>query len=203
MNDLTCILLVSQSPRRRELLKLIGVHFEVLSADIDESRLKDESPESYVNRLARDKALAGLYLAGNSKPALGADTIVLLDGEILGKPESRSHARTMLHNMSGRDHRVLSAVALARDPANVEQRLNTTRVTFSVIPPAWIEMYSELDEPMDKAGAYAIQGLAGQWVSHIEGSYSGVMGLPLFETAELLRSAGVPFIGAGSGAPGS
>ncbi len=142
-------------------------------------------------RLAGEKARAGVAVFGNDRPALGADTIVLLDGDILCKPVSRADARGMLRRLSGATHEVLSAVAVLRPDGALRDALNRTRVTFGVIPDAWIDAYCELDEPMDKAGAYAIQGLTAQWVQHIDGSYSGVMGLPVFETAELLRWAGL------------
>lgn len=190
------ILLVSGSPRRRELLGLLGVRFEVLDADIDETRRPGEDPAPYAERLAREKALAGIARRGASRPALGADTIVLVDGEVLLKPVDRADARRMLQTLSGRSHEVFSGVAVALDADRVHQRMNRTRVEFGDIPRHWIDAYVGLDEPMDKAGAYAVQGLASQWIRCIEGSYSGVMGLPLFETAELLRLAGLELTGA-------
>ena len=188
MSDL---LLVSASPRRRELLTMIGVGFDVYPADIDDSPLPDEAPDALVLRLAEGKLRAGVAAQGGHRPALGADTLVLLDEEILGKPVDREHARDMLGRLSGNVHEVLSAVAVHRPDGAVRRALNRTRVTFGEIPAGWIAAYSRLEEPMDKAGAYAIQGLTAQWVRHIDGSYSGVMGLPLFETAELLRWAGI------------
>jgi septum formation protein len=163
----------------------------VASADIDESILDGETPRDYVLRLSRAKALAGFLQSGGTKPALGSDTIVLLDEEILGKPESRTEAENMLQRLSGRTHHVYSAVALALGPDEVLDTLNITAVTFADMSLAWIRQYCQGDEPMDKAGAYAVQGGTGQYIRRIEGSYSGVMGLPLFETAELLRRAGV------------
>ena len=188
---MTDLLLVSASPRRRELLTMIGVGFDVYPADIDESPRADEAPDALVLRLAEGKLRAGIAVQGERRPALGADTLVLLDGEILGKPVDRAHARDMLSRLSGNVHEVLSAVAVYRPDGKVRRALNRTRVTFGEIPADWIASYSRLEEPMDKAGAYAIQGLTAQWVRHIDGSYSGVMGLPLFETAELLRWAGI------------
>ena len=123
-------------------------------------------------------------------PALGADTIVLLDGRILGKPRDRAEARAMLAALSGNEHEVLTAVAVVSGE-DCHEAMNRTRVRFGEVPPDWLDWYVTTGEPMDKAGAYAIQGLCGQWVAHIEGSYSGVMGLPVFETAALLRRAGV------------
>jgi septum formation protein len=188
MSDL---LLVSGSPRRRELLEMIAVPFEVFNADIDEARRSDEAPDRYALRLAREKALAGIAVKGSARPALGADTIVLLAGEILGKPVDRADARALLGRLAGATHEVYSAVCVVRPDGQSREVLSRSRVTLGSIPGAWMDAYAQLDEPMDKAGAYAIQGIAGQWVAHLEGSYSGVMGLPLFETGELLRWAGV------------
>ena len=185
------ILLASGSPRRRELLKQLAVNFEVAAADIDESLIKGETPRDYVMRLSRAKALAGFTQNGGDLPALGSDTIVLLDGEILGKPQSREEAEMMLQRLSGCTHEVYSGVALAINSEKVLDNLNITAVTFGDMPLWWIKKYCQGDEPMDKAGAYAVQGGTGQYISRIDGSYSGVMGLPLFETAELLRRAGL------------
>ena len=188
---MTDLLLASASPRRRELLTMIGVRFETCATDIDESPLEGEAPDAMALRLAAGKVRAGVAARGPDRPALGADTIVLLEDEVLCKPGDREHARRMLSRLSGATHEVLSAVAVLRPDGELRRALNRTRVTFGEIPADWIFRYSQLDEPMDKAGAYAIQGLTAQWVRHIEGSYSGVMGLPLFETAELLRWAGI------------
>ena len=191
MNKTHSILLASGSPRRRELLKQLAVTFKVAAADIDESVIDGEAPEDYVVRLAREKAQTGFEQNGGLMPALGSDTIVLLDGRILGKPETRAEAESMLQSLSGQTHHVYSAVALALKPDNVMDTLNITAVTFGKMPSQWIKQYCQSDEPMDKAGAYAVQGGTGQYIRRIEGSYSGVMGLPLFETAELLRRAGL------------
>lgn len=185
------LILASGSPRRSELLSLIGVKFEVVVTDIDESVVTGESPQDYACRLATEKALAGQQLSGHRLPSLGADTIVLLDGRILGKPVDRQHAAKMLESLSGRDHEVLSAVAVASAQGQVEVMLNVTKVTFSELSGQFITSYCAGDEPLDKAGAYAIQGELGMYISSIEGSYTGVMGLPLFETGVLLRSAGI------------
>jgi septum formation protein len=185
------ILLASASPRRRELLKQLAIDFEVAATDVDESHLEGESPRAYVLRLSRAKAMAGFNQCGGKMPVLGADTIVLLDGEILCKPESRPECESMLQRLSGRTHQVYSAVALVLNAATVLDTLNITAVTFADIPAAWIRQYCQTDEPMDKAGGYAVQGGTGQFISRIDGSYSGVMGLPLFETAALLRRAGL------------
>ncbi|MGA9573698.1 MAG: Maf family protein [Lysobacterales bacterium] len=191
MNKRHNIVLASGSPRRRELLTQLPVDFKVAAADIDESLIEGESPRDYVLRLSRAKAVGGFRQNGSSLPVLGSDTIVLLDGEILGKPVSRSDAESMLNRLSDRTHQVYSAVALVVDAETVLDALNITAVTFAAMPAAWIRQYCQSDEPMDKAGAYAVQGGTGQYISRIEGSYSGVMGLPLFETAELLRRAGL------------
>ena len=191
MNKIHSILLASGSPRRRELLKQLAVTFKVAAADIDESIIEGETPKDYVVRLAREKALAGFEQNGGQIPALGSDTIVLLDGQSRGKPESRTEAESMLQSLSGQTHHVYSAVALALKSDDVLDTLNITAVTFGKMPTQWIKQYCQSDEPMDKAGAYAVQGGTGQYIRRIEGSYSGVMGLPLFETAELLRRAGL------------
>ncbi len=185
------LLLASASPRRSELLAQIGLQFSVVITDIDETIRQGEAPRAYVKRLAAEKALAGLQLTQAESAVLGADTVVLLDERVLGKPRDREDAADMLRMMSGREHLVLSAVALARSVEQVDVVVNTTRVTFTDLPADFIEWYCSTDEPLDKAGAYAIQGKAGQFVSHVDGSYSGVMGLPLFETGQLLRAAGI------------
>ena len=191
MNSQHSILLASGSPRRRELLKQLAVKFEVAAADIDESLVEGEIPRDYVLRLSREKALAGFRHSGGRLPVLGSDTIVLLEGEILGKPETRKEAECMLKRLSGRTHEVYSGVALVLDPQTVLDTLNVTSVTFGDMPAAWIRKYCQGDEPMDKAGAYAVQGGTGQFICRIDGSYSGVMGLPLYETANLLRRGGL------------
>ncbi len=185
------ILLASASPRRRELLRQLAVTFKVEAADIDESIMDGETPREYVLRLSREKALAGFSQCGGAMPTLGSDTIVLLDDEILGKPGSRAEAESMLKRLSGNTHHVYSAVALVLKPDKVMETLNITAVTFGDMPDSWIRQYCQSNEPMDKAGAYAVQGGTGQYIRRIEGSYSGVMGLPLYETAELLRRAGL------------
>lgn len=191
MNQTGPLILASGSPRRSELLRLVGLEFEVVVTDIDESTIPGESPRDYACRLAVEKALAGQQQTGSRLPCLGADTIVVLDGAILGKPADRQHAAEMLRSLSGRDHLVLSAVAVASVKAKSEVLLNSSEVTFSPLSEQFISSYCAGEEPMDKAGAYAIQGEFGMYISCIRGSYSGVMGLPLFETGVLLRSAGV------------
>lgn len=185
------IVLASGSARRTELLKQLGLRFSVLVTDIDESRTATETPTEYVTRMAIEKALAGWEMSRAGLPVLGADTVVLLDDLILGKPANRAEAASMLRMMSGREHQVLSAVALALSSGHAQVRLNITRVIFAEMPEDFISRYCAGDEPLDKAGAYAIQGQPGRFVSRIEGSYSGVMGLPLYETGCLLELAGV------------
>ncbi len=184
--------LASASPRRAELLRQIGVRFAVCPADLDERVLAGEPAGDYVLRLARAKAMAVLEQLG--KPAgirvLGADTCVQLDGQILGKPAGRAEARHMLERLSGRTHEVLTGVALAGGQS-MDSQLVCTRVRFRPLAAAEITAYWATGEPQDKAGAYAIQGYGAVFVQHLEGSYSGVVGLPLQETAGLLARAGI------------
>ena len=186
------IYLASASPRRRELLRQIGVTFRVIGAELDETALKGESPPAYVARLAEAKAAAGWRGSQDlgAAPVLAADTAVVLEGEILGKPADMNDAIAMLLKLSGRAHQVLTAVAL-RTAAGFEGRLSQSSVTFRSIDPEEARAYWDTGEPRDKAGAYAIQGYAAIFIADLKGSYSGVMGLPLFETAELLKAAGV------------
>lgn len=189
------LVLASASPRRSALLHQIGVPHEIVPAHVDETARPGEAPDELVVRLACDKALAG---TAGGRPALGADTIVVLDGEVFGKPRDRADAARMLRALSGRAHRVLSAVALAR-AGHVDSRLSESRVHFRELTHAEIDAYWDSGEPRDKAGAYAVQGRAAIFISRIEGSYSGIMGLPLFETALLLDAAGLlPAFGAGA-----
>lgn len=185
------IYLASSSPRRRELLDQLGIRYELLPVSIDESRQAGESPGDFVQRLAMEKALSGRKLAGNDpRPVMGADTVVVLGDVVMGKPLDKGDAVAMLRRLSGCSHRVLSAVALVgHQPGEHQVRLNTSIVTFRHLFEAECEAYWETGEPADKAGAYAIQGQAAAFIARLEGSYSGVMGLPLYETAELLRAA--------------
>lgn len=185
----TELVLASASPRRRELLAQLGVQFDVVPADIDEYVLPGERPETYVRRMAEGKAKAG-WAGASGRPVLGADTAVVVDGLILGKPRDRDDALRMLELLSGRTHRVISGVAIA-DGDQVLERLCSTEVTFGEISAAEREAYWATGEPQDKAGAYGIQGLGARFVRHINGSYTGVVGLPLYETAELLRCTGL------------
>lgn len=184
--------LASQSPRRRELLATIGQAFTVVDVDVPELRAPDESAEDYVSRVARDKARAGLAALAAVPDAvvLGADTEVVLDGEVFGKPADAAQAAAMLQRLSGRTHRVLSAVwcvAAGREA----HRFSQTEVSFAALAGSDIAAYVASGEWRGKAGAYAIQGRAAAFVPHLSGSYSGVMGLPLHETAELLRVFGL------------
>lgn len=184
--------LASRSPRRRELLVRLGVPFAALDVDIPEVRGPGESPEAYVARVAAEKAGAGLsQLAGRDEAVvIGADTEVVLDGEVFGKPAGADEAATMLGRLSGRVHQVLSAVAV-RSGGRCLQALSVSDVEFAPLPAAWIAAYVESGEPMGKAGGYAIQGGAEAFVVRLQGSWSGVMGLPLHQTARLLEQAGI------------
>jgi septum formation protein len=186
------IYLASRSPRRRELLAQLGLDFQVLDLDVDESRRAGESPEALALRLAAVKAAAGWQLldGDDSQQVIGADTIVVLDDEVIGKPRDAAHASELLMRLSGRCHRVLSAVALA-SAGSTQTRLSDSRVCFRQLSQSECEAYARTAEPLDKAGGYAIQGRAGAFVRELRGSYSGVVGLPLYETAELLGEAGV------------
>ena len=185
------LILASSSPRRWELLKQLGIAHEVIIADIDESVREGEDAREYVCRMAREKALEVHRRDGVTVTVLGADTAVVVNGRILGKPVDQEDAIHMLEGLSGRTHEVWSAVALVLPGGGLSERLNITRVTFSNLERAWIEAYCDSGDSMDKAGAYGVQGIAAQKISHMEGSYSGVMGLPLHETAEILQEAGI------------
>lgn len=185
--------MASASPRRRELLQQIGVSFRVVIADIEEIPLPNESAGDFVLRMAREKAFA-VHRKGVGKiPVLGADTAVVLEDRILGKPVNRKDAAGMLTMLSGKTHEVFSAVAVAISEIDVYTALNISRVTFSELEPDWIDSYIDSGDPMDKAGGYGVQGKAAEKISRIEGSFYGVMGLPLFETAQLLKRAQVLF----------
>jgi septum formation protein len=194
MSPLPTIYLASQSPRRRELLDQIGVRYEVVTAAVDERIQPRELPQNYVCRVALEKARAG-WLAlppERRRPVLGADTTVVIGKRMLGKPTDRAQSLAMLRQLSGRTHRVLTAVALVGGPEAV--RICRSDVTFRTLTIAECEAYWDSGEPLDKAGGYAIQGRAAQFIRRIEGSYSGVMGLPLFETAQLLRNTGITLL---------
>jgi septum formation protein len=183
------VLLASASPRRSALLEQIGVAHEIRATDIDESAKPGEKPEALVRRLARAKAVEGRR-HGTGLPVLGADTVVVLDGKIFGKPVDEADGIRMLRALGGRTHHVLTAVALAL-PGTVAEALSDTAVTMRSISAGEAQAYWDSGEPADKAGSYAIQGLGAVLIQHINGSYSGVMGLPLYETAQLLQSHGL------------
>jgi septum formation protein len=197
------VYLASKSPRREELLRQLGVDFTLLllreaaerPRDIVETPRKDEPPFEYVKRVARTKASVGWHQMGRRglapKPVLAADTEVVQDGAVLGKPKDAANAVEMLWRLSGRTHEVSTAVAV-RWNTQIIITVSSSRVTFRALTKDEIERYVATSEPFDKAGAYAIQGRGAAFVSHLEGSYSGVMGLPLFETAEILAKIGFP-----------
>ncbi|KJH67658.1 Maf family protein [Chromobacterium violaceum] len=191
-ND-TRIYLASGSPRRREILEQLGLHLERIHADIDESVQPGEDAVAYTERLAREKAEAGWRVVSScglpERPLLAADTTVSQDGEIFGKPEDADDARRMLRAFSGRSHQAITSVAV-RDGGKLLVKTSITDVFFKSLSDAEIERYIASGEPFDKAGAYGIQGKAGVFVEHIEGSYTGVMGLPVHETALLLAEFG-------------
>ncbi len=187
--------LASQSPRRFALLKEWGYQFRTIPAhssfSVDETPRLNESPEEYVNRIARTKACYGRltvnYLGWGSRPVLAADTIVVFDGKLLGKPKSVQEAKEMLRNLSGNTHQVCTAVFGVLPDHSIRQKFSASSVTFKVLEEKEIEAYVNTGESMDKAGAYGIQGLAGSFVTNINGSYTGIMGLPMYETVQLLR----------------
>lgn len=184
------LVLASASPRRADLLKRFGLPFTIAPAHIDEHPIAGESGPALIRRVAREKA----QVVGTEYPndyVLGSDTGVLLDQVFMGKPESSDEAFQMLERLSGRSHEVSSAVCIITPQGDVLEAFATTTVWFATLPKTWIEAYVASGDPMDKAGAYAIQNEAGLFVSRIEGSYSNVVGLPLYETGQLLRRAGL------------
>jgi len=195
--------LASKSPRRAELLDRLGLSYRLLDVDVPEVRAPDEAAADYVLRVARDKAAAGwAQVAGEAgAQVLGADTEVVLDGEVFGKPADAADAAAMLRRLSGRTHQVLSAVVV-HDASGVRSVLSDTQVRFAPLDEATIAAYVATGEPMGKAGAYGIQGRAEAFVEHLAGSYSGVMGLPLHETARLLAAAHATTTGASAAMAG-
>jgi len=199
------IYLASRSPRRRELLKQIGVKFDPLllrlatprGPDVDEAQHEGESGAEYVERTAREKAAFGLEVLSMRsmlyRPVLAADTVVIVDGAVLAKPANSDHASEFLGRLSGRTHEVRTAVALAIQ-GPLLSAVSVSQVTFRAIDAGEIRRYCATQEPYDKAGGYGIQGLAAIFIERIEGSYTGVMGLPLFETARLLGLAGLKLL---------
>ncbi len=187
---MVALVLASASPRRASLLQQLGVEFIQIATDIDETLLDNESAEDYVIRLAREKSATAQRELNEDSAVLAADTCVVLDDLVLGKPQDHFDALAMLARLSGREHRVLTAVCVRRLD-QIEEVMTDTRVKFVNLSKACCDSYLATDEPWDKAGAYGIQGLAGAFVESITGSYSGVVGLPLAQTHELLRRVGV------------
>jgi len=192
MSDAIQLYLASASPRRRELLRQIGLRFERIDAPVDETPQAGELPADYVHRLALAKARAGLNAIGGRSPlpVLGADTTVVIDGEMLGKPSDRADGLSMLARLSGQEHQVYSAVALVCD-SRERCTVQISQVRLRALSDEERASYWQSGEPADKAGAYAIQGLGAGFVAELHGSHSGVMGLPLFETVELLSEFGI------------
>ncbi|HEY7184111.1 MAG TPA: Maf family protein [Blastocatellia bacterium] len=191
------LILASSSPRRAELLRAAGIDFTVRAAGVDETIAPDESPRDYVLRLSREKAQAVIpfsgHVSGGDELALGADTTVVINGEIIGKPVDAEEAGRMLRALSGQWHEVLTGVTLARAD-RIISAVSSTRVKFAELSEAEIKWYVSTGEPMDKAGAYAIQGHASLFVERIEGSYSNVVGLPMQLTYQLAREMGVELL---------
>ncbi len=185
--------LASQSPRRAELLRQIGVKFDMINGDIDETPIEHESPSETVARLSRQKALKGYQQLTNIQSddwVLASDTLIEIQSRVIGKPESENHCREILNLLSGKEHQVLTAIALVGNKGEIHQTTSYNRIKFRNIRPEEIEQYCQLEEPKDKAGAYAIQGKAAIFIENLQGSYSSVMGLPLYETAQLLQKVG-------------
>lgn len=185
------ILLASASPRRRDLLDQIGVSYRVRPADIDESPLEGEAPRPYTLRIARGKVEAGALGRHEGEIVLGADTSVVVGDQMLGKPGNEDEAFEMLRRLSGVTHQVYTAVAVMDPKGAIDSSLNISDVEFAPMDHDWIRSYIATGEPMDKAGSYGIQGWAGCQIRRVSGSYSSIMGLPLFETARLLGNAGL------------
>lgn len=197
-NDAVQLYLASSSPRRQALLAQLGVEFQVIKAPIDETPRRREVPLAYVERMALEKARAGQQMVAEQAlathlPVMGSDTSVVLGNNILGKPRDQAHAAQMLSELSGRTHQVITSVALLQGET---QWLETSisNVRFRMLSPNEIDAYWASGEPQDKAGAYGIQGVAASFVEHLSGSYSGVMGLPLYETTVLLKQVGIPVL---------
>lgn len=191
-SERVCVVyLASASPRRRELLEQIGVPVQRVECLVDEQPYRDEAAADYVQRVTQDKVRAGVAVAPTGAVVLAADTAVVLEGRILGKPTDQQHAHLMLRLLSGREHQVLTAVAVARG-CDIRLQLVKTKVCFRSLSDAEILAYWQTGEPADKAGAYGIQGMGAVFVEHIEGSYTAVVGLPLAETALLLAEFSIP-----------
>jgi septum formation protein len=186
------VILASASPRRLKLLKQIGIEAVVYPMNIDETPRIAEAPEAYVQRIAAEKSRLCVLSIHSDLPKLAADTVVVVEGRILGKPKNKEDAFAMLSSLSGCTHQVYSAVSLRGRKHG--QALNITEVTFRPLTETEIRQYLQTGEPADKAGGYAIQGFASGFIENIKGSYSGVMGLPLFETANLLNGEGINYL---------
>ncbi len=185
--------LASQSPRRAELLRQIGIKFNIIDGEIDEIPIEHESPSETAARLSRQKALKGCQQLTNMQSddwVLASDTLIEIQGRVIGKPESEHNCREILSLLSGKEHQVLSAIALVGKKGEIYQTTSYNRIKFRNLRPEEIERYCHLEEPRDKAGAYAIQGKAAIFIENMQGSYSSVMGLPLYETAQLLQKVG-------------
>jgi len=194
------LILASASPRRKELLQSLGITTHVCSADIDESQLKGELPENYVERLALEKAKTVMSLLSQDAqvemgnlPILAADTIVTLNQQLFGKPKSQDDAIAIWQTLSGKTHEVMTAIALLKESQQYTA-LSTSKVSFKELNQQEMEMYWQTGEPVDKAGAYAVQGFASAWVKSISGSYSGIVGLPLYELNGLLKKVGLSWL---------
>lgn len=184
--------LASQSPRRIEILSNLGFIFQCLPIEIDETPRVNEMPEAFVQRLALEKALTGIKSIGDPiKPVLAADTAVVIDNQILNKPKDINHAGSMLKLLSGRQHHVYTGICLARTEKEFKISISKSSIDFAILSQTEISAYCSTGEPLDKAGAYGIQGLAAAFIKNMEGSYSGVMGLPIYETVQLLKNYGI------------
>lgn len=187
------IYLASSSPRRAELLSQIGVKFDIIRFDIDETPMNGESVAQLVQRLSREKAIQGRKVLSDMQTddlILAADTLISFQEKVLGKPTSEQHCCSMLRQLSGQQHQVFTAIALINQQGQISEACRTNEIRFRDLDDLEIEQYCQSAEPFDKAGAYAIQGKAAIFIEHLEGSYSAVMGLPLFETARLLQQVG-------------
>ena len=194
------IILASSSPRRKELLKSVGVQFEVIHPESDESLLGSENPRDYVSRLASEKAISVSENCDGDFFVIGADTIVVVDDEILGKPLNEEDARAMLSRISGREHHVLTAFSITKPKDTLlHSQVVDTKVRVKTLEPEEIEGYIKSEEPMDKAGAYGIQGIGAFMIRGIEGSYTNVVGLPLVEVLEALKKLGAFELFSGDG----
>ena len=189
-SNVTTILLASASPRRQQLLQQLGWPVRVQPVDIDETPHGGELPDAYCLRMAEEKAREAIRRFADQTPVLASDTTVVLEQQILGKPKDEAHAVKMLQQLSGRNHQVMTAVSVGWH-SQLETLLSVNQVWFDDLTDAQINAYVASGEPMDKAGAYGIQGLAAQWIKRIEGSYSAIMGLPLFETSQLLNKGDI------------